>query len=220
MKRKRTVRRKFARKVVPRVNSSVKNYVRNAIKSVGETKKYQFSYNALPIGNNAVNGAVILAPYQSISQGTGVTQRVGDEITWKSLTIRGFVDLPAASNYTVLRVMVLYIQYGQSFTTTTQVETELFDNGGLAPFSVCHLRENRAITVMKDFKIGMNPGGGSSFKRIALNRNISLRNKKTKFVAGSTTGDNGKVVLYLCGSSPTSTDCVFVGTIRFTYKDA
>lgn len=207
-------RRRFARRVV---SKAVKRYVRQRIMKMGETKFIQNSYSgATQIGNNAANGSLYLLP--SPIQGVGYNQRVGDECLWTSVSMRLRFGFPSTSIGTSVRIMVLWLPNAFGFTTAATLEAELFDNGGLAPFSLCHTFRDTSIKILSDRLVGFNSaGGGSGVVKLHFANTKVM--KKTSFTAGTTTADKGKLAVYMCSSQPTATDVAMGGTIRYYFKD-
>jgi len=213
--RRRKVRRRFARKVVPK---AIKRYVRKAMTRSQEVKYTTYHYATTAIGNNATNGSVMYSV--TVSQGTAYNQRIGDENLWTMLDFKGTFGIPGltAAQGTMVRVMLLWLPNQQAYTTTTTLEAELFDNGVLSPFTTSPLFRDTSIKVLMDKLVGGNYGGGGSGQVIPFHFKKRIM-KKTKYAAGSTNTESGRLVLYFVSNNATSTNCILAGSARFYFRE-
>jgi len=200
-------KRVFIKKEKPKEELATKKYVKKIVKNMSETKFHNYS----PAGGSVV-GTVNPQAVTTILQGTQDDQRIGDEITLKTINLRYHIEasINAVSND---NVRVLMIQW---FDTTAPTSTQILANPATGPGVVSYyyydsFRRGNRMKVLYDktHSISETQGGTSG---VNVNKWIKPY-KFTKHLSFSAAGNDpihgGIYIIFVSddatANSPTAT---------------
>lgn len=230
-----TVRRRHAKHKKGR---SFASKVKKVLFSEAETKFLDTKYGATQfVGPSSISAtpSYALCPNIPLAAGTSENQRIGAEVRWKYCRLNLLFKSGANVNDLCagfMRIIVGWSKtpaYGNAATTTILaglVEASLFDNN-----TVLYTLQPKAlstdISILYDEVVNLNHTGTAPFDstltgqcgRLRLiERTISLKNKKTQFISGTTTGE-GSPFVYLVSTDSLSQNHGVLGQIRWAYTD-
>jgi len=202
--------------------------------SVRQEPKYITShYSAQGIGNTAANGSFLWSP-TGPNNGTTPLTRIGDQVKFTKLIIKGFFSCLAAgaSAYSPVRVIVYKSEDPSDFTTKTAatLESEIFDNLAVNSYVNSLFLPYMDVKIVADRGLGWTNGvaglslAGTQDTNIYGRRIIPVDmmvtlNQKVKFATGGTAVRSGAINVYMCSLASVSTQVEFNGTIRAYFTD-
>lgn len=236
-KRMRTVapkgRRRFARRVVRKVSTSVRQYVAKALSRNEETK-----YTSLVVGGQDIgpNGATVVQPYLFLpnpAQGVARNQRVGNVCMFTGMKLKAYFNW--ANAFTVaggsFRIIIGVLKQPVAVpTTATVIEGLLFNNStGTGDYTIAIRDKDAPVRVLADktFRSPNEPfhwvtGGGAGVTRGRhIQISVNLKKLKMNWNDSSSTPVSNQLFMYICSNSAgTTTDLIMSANARFYYKDA
>ena len=228
--RKKQNRNKKNKKQTMSVAKVAKIAKKTMIKQV-ESKRVDYGYARFAAyhngGTTGINGCPIYFLTDTAylpMQGTGDSQRIGNDIYAIGWTLRFQINIPSDRLNTKFRVMVLRVNKGYSVSGYTNIFDNITGNIMLDPV------DKDRIKVLKTLYVGaenINPGVPTTGKEITLYRKIFIPfNKTIKFYDDGTQQNNLAYDYYLitCAyDTYGSLNSDIVGYIqpwlRLTYKD-
>lgn len=210
-----------------KVSPAVKKYVKSAISRDIETK--YITQDGVAVNPIPYTGTMALVSYSpAITQGTGVSNRLGDKIKLKDLEIRLHFATPATYNS---YVRCLLVQYKQQDGRDLVVNDFMSNTAGYGPDRVLHpdfiLHEKVRILYDRIVEIGAtgNVTADENHKILVIKKKLNffqsfLRNGSTGTYADIAT--NGVYLVMFGSHDLTSTARAALRDIqwRLTYEDA
>jgi hypothetical protein len=184
--------KKYQSKKKTNFNKKIKSIVKSEINKDVETKI--FNLGSSVSSALATQTVYSLNPLSSIVAGTGVNQRIGQEINLKNLNVRILIQNTSATvrQTTYYRIMVLW--HESAYTTswaysgTALGSSELFHSSS----NLLTSPPNRklGLTLLKDKLMAVRAqtsnAATQSANQTTLNINIPFKNKKVGYVPGTT----------------------------------
>lgn len=193
-----------------KLNKREKTQVKRMITANQEIKYYDLSLIGIPVDHYGV-----LHDLTPVNQGSTDTDRIGDQLTLRSVAIRGYAQGSSVSTYNVMR-MVLFQWKPNSTPAVGDIMNVLANTNAPNSFSKWDLKEQ--YNVLKDWRILLR---GTDYQAQLFYHKISGKKlrKKLQFVAGGNSSNNRVYLLVVTddGASP------YPGITyqsRITYTDA
>lgn len=160
----------------------MKKIAKQQVVKNAEVKRADYSLVRLPAYHNGGSTGVSGCPIYFLTdtsylpaQGTGASQRLGNEIYASGWTVRFQVNLPADRLNTKFRIMVIRVNRGYSLSLYTQIWDNITGNIMLDP------TDPERVKIIKSVYVGyknINPGVPTTGKEITMYRKIWIPFKK------------------------------------------
>jgi len=191
------------------VSKDVRKYVDRRLKSEGETKHSNSSFNV------SSSSTATYFQLSSIATGQSDVTRIGDEIRLTKLDI-GF-NMAVGDSTNILRVLIF-----QWNLQTTPTDAEVFEDMTSNVTQLCGAvcRDSilaRKMRVIKDLRFTLN-----SINEVNIYRRYMLRLdrlRKTRYIGGSTTLGVGQIWLMHISDSSAVTHPVLQSAYTLDFKD-
>lgn len=167
--------------------------VRRMINASKETKRVDFSHGRQTLYHNGgVAVAPIVWPIKTNSQtqvwapqqGDGDSQRDGNDIFVKGLTVRMMVNLPADRLNTKIRCLLVKVPRGTTVTGYTDIMDNITGNSQIDPID-----KDRCKVVSQFYMVPnkVNPSNGATGKESTMYKKLYIPiNKTSKFIDDGT----------------------------------
>lgn len=211
--------------------ATVKKIAHKEVVKAAETKRVDIGFGRFAAyhngGTTGINGSPLYFLTDTANlpaQGTGDTQRVGNDIYASGWTVRFQINLPSDRLNTKFRIMILRVNRGYGISSYTSVWDNITGNIMIDPVDADRVK------VIKTLYVGyknINPGVPTAGKEVTMYRKIWIPFKKTiKFYDDGVQLNNLAYDYYLIASaydtfSSLSSDIVgyIQPWVRLTFKD-
>jgi len=210
--RKSSYKRKYTKKP-----KSFASRVRKVITAAAQLKHAANSTSITSMDSDIV---YYTSPTQTISQGTGIGQRIGDQVKLHMLKINGQIDAPTSVVATAkFRVAVFYStedKAASSVTATAFTQAEIFLPN--ASPAVSNHFDEKAVTVLADINFDLNSltSTAPDVKSFAIY--VPLKDVRARYQeGGSAFVDKKNLYIMVTGWSPIVANVTNIGNCNYAY---
>lgn len=186
--------------------------------------KYSWNYSN-PTINNAPTAGIF--PYRSITVGTGdLNNRIGDNISVKKFTMRGWLDLPAGSNGQIVRfIAFIYKRNPDAITTAFPTIINLYlesttMNTVYSPLAYTDWDNHSGFATLADKRVVINPTTSDKGTKMNFDMTLSIPKayQEVEYSNGGVYPTSNELIIAFIGDND---DIVsYTHSYRFTYTDA